>query len=215
LPHRELRRERQRNDFVLTTVLVVLLGGAVVLLGAALINQAIANQRARNEFLTAQNAELDREISEVAKLRQEIAALRARQKAVQDLQSDRTLPVHLFSELARLTPEHLMLRQIRQEGDRLTMTGLAQSNERIAEFLHNLSERSPWLERPELSEIKDSTLGGGGAHGEARRGYEFSLNATIRKAGPAKSGGEGPGQSGVAPASAAPQPAAVGPKLSN
>ena len=52
-----------------------------------------------------------------------------------------------------------------------------------AELLRNLAERSPWLERPELGEIKEIGLSApaGRSGSEARKAYEFSLNALIKR----------------------------------
>jgi type IV pilus assembly protein PilN len=86
-------------------------------------------------------------------------------------------------------PEGAFLKTLRQEERRVTLVGLAQSNERISDLLRALANESPWLERPELVEIKAVALGGqqaGKAAGsekvEPRRVYEFSINALIRGA---------------------------------
>ncbi|MCZ7153876.1 PilN domain-containing protein, partial [Salmonella enterica] len=83
----------------------------------------------------------------------EITALRARQKAVEDLQSDRNLPVHMLNELVAQLPDGVYLSSIKQEGLVVTMQGTAQSNERVSEMLRNLSEGTPWISKPELAEI--------------------------------------------------------------
>jgi type IV pilus assembly protein PilN len=44
---------------------------------------------------------LDKKIAEIATLKQEIEALKARQQAVEDLQGDRNQPVYLLDELVR------------------------------------------------------------------------------------------------------------------
>ena len=181
LPHREARREQRRRDFTVRIVLVAVVAAVAVFGGGVAINQQIALQQERNDFITAENAKLERQIAEMKTLREEIAALQARQQAVQDLQSDRTVPVRLFDELVRLTPEGLYLRQLRQEERRVTLTGYAQTNERVAELLRNLAERSPWLERPELGEIKEVTMPSAGGQKEGRKLFEFSLNALVKR----------------------------------
>ncbi|HYF59163.1 MAG TPA: PilN domain-containing protein [Burkholderiaceae bacterium] len=180
LPHREMRRERRKKDFVGLAVLVAIAGAAVTFAGGVAINQSIATQLARNDFIRAENARLDAQIAEIKTLREEIAALRARQEAVENLQSDRTVPVRLFDELVRLAPEGLYLRGLKQDDNKVALTGHAQTNERVAELLRNLAERSPWIERPELGEIKEVALPGQAGR-EGRRIYEFSLNALIKR----------------------------------
>lgn len=181
LPHRELRRERRKKDFVTMAAAVAAAGVAASFAGGVAINQMIAAQQERNDFIRAENTKLDAQIAEIRTLRAEISALKARQQAVENLQSDRTVPVRLFDELVRLAPEGLYLRQLRQDDNRVTMTGHAQTNERVAELLRNLADRSPWLERPELGEIKEVTVGPPGAPKDQRKVFEFSLNALIKR----------------------------------
>jgi type IV pilus assembly protein PilN len=183
LPHREMRRERRKKDFASLAGLVAVAGAVAVFAGGFAINQRIASQDELNAFIKAENDKLDQQIAEIRTLRDEIAALRARQQAVENLQSDRTVPVRLFDELAKLTPEGAFLRTLKQEEMKVTLSGVAQTNERVAELLRNLAERSPWLERPELGEIKEIGLSTpvGRSGSEARKAYEFSLNALIKR----------------------------------
>jgi type IV pilus assembly protein PilN len=98
------------------------------------------------------------QIKDIATLRAEIEALKARQKAVEGLQTDRNTPVHLLDELVKQTPEGIYLTSVKQNGKVVLVTGMAQTNERVSEFLRNTLYNSPWLERPELVEIKTVTL---------------------------------------------------------
>jgi type IV pilus assembly protein PilN len=190
LPHREMDRERRKKDFISLAGLVGIAGAVAVFAGGFAINQQIASQQERNAFITTENARLDAEIAEVKTLRDEIAALKARQQAVENLQGDRTAPVRLFAELVRLTPEGVYLRQIKQEDMRVTLIGHAQTNERVAELLRNLAESSPLLERPELGEIKETTVAavGGARDASSRKVYEFSLNTLMKRAAPPAEG---------------------------
>ena len=89
LPHREARRERQKKLFWSLTGAFG--RGRLLMIGAVwtVLQGYIANQQARNEFIRAENSKLDTQIKEIATLRQEIDGLRARQRAVEDLQADR------------------------------------------------------------------------------------------------------------------------------
>jgi len=184
LPHREAARERRKREFVSLLGVVAVAAAAAVLAGGMVISQSIDVQRERNQFVREENTRLDRQIAEIRTLREDIAALRARQKAVEDLQGERTLPVHLFDELLKTAPEGLHLRSLKQDDRRITLSGHAQTNERVAELLRNLSERSPWLQRPELGEIKEVELkpASGQKDKEARKVYEFTLHAQIKPA---------------------------------
>jgi type IV pilus assembly protein PilN len=177
LPHREARRERQKKLFWFMTGVSAVAG--LVMIGAVwtILQGYIANQEGRNEFIRAENSKLDIQIKEIASLRQEIDGLRARQRAVEDLQADRNLPVYLIDEVVKQVPEGIYLRLIKQEDRRVNVAGFAASNERVSEFLRNLQNNSHVLERPELIEIK---IGGQGPAGFNRRVFEFSLNFHLK-----------------------------------
>ena len=89
--------------------------------------------------------------------------MKARQLAVEGLQTDRNIPVHLLDELVKQTPEGIYLTSVKQNGQVVLVTGMAQTNERVSEFLRNTLYNSPWLERPELVEIKTAASAPGGA----------------------------------------------------
>jgi type IV pilus assembly protein PilN len=177
LPHREARRERQKKLFWFFTSLSLIAGAALVGMVWTVLQGYIGNQIERNEFITSENRKLDNQIKEIATLRQEIDALRARQRAVEDLQADRNQPVYMLSELTRQTPEGIYLRAIKQEGSKVNVAGWAASNERVSEYLRNLQNNSPYVQRPELIEIK---VAGQAPQGVQRRMFEFSLNFFMR-----------------------------------
>ncbi len=177
LPHRAERRERQKKAFIFATSVSLLGGLALVFAVWSALQHQIAGQRERNEFITAENRKLDLQIREIATLRQEIDALVARQRAVEDLQADRNQPVYLLDELARQVPDGIYLRSVKQEDKKVTVAGWAASNERVSEFLRNLQSNSKFLERPELVEIRVS---GQQPAGLQRRLFEFSLHFALK-----------------------------------
>ena len=191
LPHREMRRERRKREFLGNAVATAIVGGVLVFAGGFVINQRIDIQSTRNEYVKTALAKLDIEIAEIKTLSEAIASLQARQKAVEDLQSDRTLPVHLFDELVKMMPEGVFLEKLQQVQMTVTLNGFAQSNERVAELLRNLSDRSEWLEKPQLDEIKEVMVKDPGrtattAPSGIRRAYEFKLNVLIKRRAPAE-----------------------------
>jgi type IV pilus assembly protein PilN len=177
LPHRAAKRERQKKLFWALTGLAAVAGLFMVGAVWTVLQGYIANQEARNEFIRAENRKLDTQIKEIATLRQEIDGLRARQRAVEDLQADRNQPVYLLDEIAKQVPEGIYLRSIKQEDRKVNVTGWAASNERVSEFLRNLQNNSRVLERPELVEIK---VAGQGPAGMNRRVFEFGLYFTMK-----------------------------------
>jgi type IV pilus assembly protein PilN len=179
LPHREAKRKQKRAAFAALLALGGLAGAALVLLVGAYNASRIATQNERNLVLKNANAELDKKISKIASLKSEIEALKARQQAVEDLQGDRNQPVYLLDELVRQTPEGVYLKSFKQDGQRVLLNGYAQSQERVAELLRNLSGSSPWLERPDLTEVRAATLA---QSKTGRKVVEFTLNVAIKRA---------------------------------
>jgi type IV pilus assembly protein PilN len=118
----------------------------------------ITDQQGKNSFLQSEIKVLENQIKEIASIEEEIASLRARQKAVEDLQSDRNLPVHLLNELVKQLPDGVYITSMKQAGQTITMQGMAQSNERVSEMLRNLTNNTPWFSKPELVEIVASNV---------------------------------------------------------
>ena len=158
LPHREEARKRRKEAFQATMFASLLLG--LVIAGAIYwwFQMMIADQQSKNTFLKQEITVLEGQIKEIASIEDEIASLRARQKAVEDLQSDRNLPVHLLSELVTQLPDGVYITAIKQAEQTITMQGMAQSNERVSELLRNLATNTPWLAKPELTEIVSNTV---------------------------------------------------------
>ena len=203
LPHREARRQQRKQAFFAGIGISALAGAAIVLVWYTAINTQISTQEERNHFLTSEIKRLDAQIADVATLKAEIEALKARQKAVEDLQADRNMPVYLLNELVKQTPEGVYLTSVRQNGQQVGITGVAQTNERISEFLRNAASNSPWLEKPQLVEIRAQTMQVAGSK-DQRRMFSFSMGVTLKRPpapGSAASGVAG-AASGAAPAAA-------------
>jgi len=179
LPHREAKRKQKQAAFAALMALGGLLGAALVLIVGGYNASQISTQNQRNDVLKQANAELDTKISKIASLKSEIEALKARQQAVEDLQGDRNQPVYLLDELVRQTPEGVYLKSFKQDGQKVLLNGVAQSQERVAELLRNLSGNSPWLERPDLTEVRAATLA---QSKTGRKVVEFTLMVSIKRA---------------------------------
>ncbi len=178
LPHREEKRKQKKSAFFALLALGAILGVGVVLLVGGYNARSISIQNARNQVLKQAIVGLDKQIAEIATLKQEIEALKARQQAVEDLQGDRNQPVYLLDELVRQTPPGVYLKSFKQEGQKVAVIGYAQSQERVSELLRNLAGVSPWLERPDLIEVKSTGLGQGKT---TRKVVEFNLQVYIKR----------------------------------
>lgn len=176
LPHREERRKRARTHFAVMGGVAAAIGLAMVSAGYLYLAGRIGIQEDRNKFMKGEVAKLDKEIEEIGKLKDEIAALLARKQVIETLQSDRAQTVYLLTELARQTPEGVFLKSVKQKGMGISVVGYAQSNARVSTLMRNV-ESSPWLASPSLIEIKAVTLG-------KMRVSEFSMNFALKRAAP-------------------------------
>lgn len=173
LPHRaEKRRVRQLQFFGMAGI-SFLLGLVVVGMGHLTMINRIAYQESRNEYLTAQTAILDKQIEEIKALRKKVDALRARKTVVDDLQATRLDVVHLLDQMLKILPEGVYLRSMKQNDNKITITGYTQSNARVSTLMSSI-ELSPWLEGADLIEIH-------AAGGEGNRYSEFTLTFRLTK----------------------------------
>ncbi|WP_348752148.1 PilN domain-containing protein [uncultured Aquincola sp.] len=179
LPHREARRKRRKAAFFAGLGLAALVGLLLVVLWYLGLQHLKSVQDGRNALLQREISLLEGQIKDIANLRGEIESLKARQKAVEDLQTDRNVPVHLLNELTRQTPEGVYLTAIKQTEGVVAINGIAQTNERVSELLRNALYNSEWLERPELVEIKAATVRADNR--EQRRLFEFSMRVSIKR----------------------------------
>ena len=184
LPHREEKRRQRKRAFFAALAACAIFGLAIAGAWYLVLMQMTSAQQARNDFLKAEIGRLELQIKDIAMLRAEIEALKARQKAVEGLQTDRNIPVHLLDELVKQTPEGVYLTSIKQNDQVVLVSGMAQTNERVSEFLRNTLYNSPWLERPELVEIKTAAPATGtaaAANRDQRRLNEFSMRLTLKR----------------------------------
>lgn len=169
LPHREQRRALQQKALIALVTSAALAGLAAIVLGHFLIAGMKEHQNQRNAFLKDEIAKLDAQIKEIALLKEKTNALLARKQVVETLQVNRAEVVHLFDELARQLPEGMYLKGMKQVGKKLTLNGYAQSSARVSTLMRNI-EASPWLDAPQLIEVKVSSQGN-------LRVNEFTLEA--------------------------------------
>jgi type IV pilus assembly protein PilN len=162
--------------------LVTLLSGLIVVLVYSVIAGYISAQDARNDFLKKEIAVLDKEIDQIKRLKEQSDALMERKRIIESLQRDRAEAVRLLSELAKQMPEGVYLRSLKQEGQRISLGGYAQSSARVSTLMRNI-EASPWLEKPQLLEIKAVLV-------DKRRLNEFTMNASLKRTAAVAGGAE-------------------------
>ena len=173
LPHRAERRTRARQHFFVLIGGTAVVGALVVGLMHTYYAEKIDNQQGRNQYLKTEIAKLDKEIAEINKLKDEIQSLLARKQIIETLQADRAQTVHLLDDLVKRMPEGVYLKSLSQRGLRINVTGYAQSNARVSTLMRNI-EASPWLENPELVEVKAATV-------DKRRIAEFNMYLSLKR----------------------------------
>ena len=179
LPHREQKRLARQRQFVTLVISLAILGIALVALVHAVLAARIDNQVSRNTLLKTEVAKLDAQIKEIDKLRDQIQQVLARKAVVETLQANRNEAVHLLDQLVRQLPEGIYLRSVKQTDKKVQIVGYAQSNARVSTLMRNI-EGSPWLEKPELVEIKLVNMPAAGRTDPPRLN-EFTLNFEIRR----------------------------------
>ena len=175
LPWREELRKQRQKEFGVMAGLAVALMAAVIALAHMQISAMIDYQDRRNKFLDEEISKLEKKIKEIRNLEKEKENLLARMRIVEQLQTSRPEVVHLFDEMVSSLPEGVYLTSLKQKGRSITLKGYAQSNARVSSFMRKL-EASPWLQNPDLSEIRAETKSG-----QARGTSEMRLSAfTLR-----------------------------------
>ena len=173
LPHREEAKKAKREQFFVLAGLVSVLGVLIVFAGYTLIDGQVSAQSGNNDFLKKEIAVLDKQLDQIKRLKEQTQALLSRKQVIENLQRDRGETVYLLSEMVKQVPEGIFLKTMKQDGLNVSLTGYAQSNARVSALMRNI-EASPWLENPQLIEVKASLLNN-------RRVNEFSMNFVLTR----------------------------------
>ena len=80
-------------------------------------------------------------------------------QVIQDLQGNRPVIVRVFDELVRTMSKGVFYGDLSMRGNNLTVTGIAESNNRISALMRNL-DSSNWFSNPNLRSIKEDASGG-------------------------------------------------------
>ena len=172
LPWRDAERKRKRQEFYLSMGAAVATAALVTLLGRWQMNAAIAHQQERNQILSEEIAQLDKQIQEILGLENQKRKLLARMEIIETLQRSRPEIVHVFDEIVRTLPEGVYLTYLKQTGTRIELRGVAQSSTRVSAFMRNI-DGSEWLADPSLQIVETKGK-------DTSRGAEFTLFANQR-----------------------------------
>lgn len=177
LPHRAEKRKARQIQLIAFSVISLVMGVLVVGFVHVAINSQISYQERRNQYLKQETEVLDKQIAEIKKLREQTESLLARKTVVEELQTTRSDVVHLMDQMLRILPDGVYLKSLKQTGNKINLTGYAQSNARVSTLMRAI-ESSPWLEKPSLVEIHATSTG-------STRMSEFILNLSLKKQAPA------------------------------
>jgi len=194
LPWRAERRERRKREFFTHLVIAFVAAVVLVLLWGFWVSLRIGNQNDRNDYLKGQIAQLDAKITEIQNLQKVKDHLLARKRIVEKLQSSRSQMVHLFDQIVQTVPAGVRLTGLTQQGDKLTLDGVAQSNATVAQYMRNI-EASPWMGPTTLVSTTN-------VHNDTNTPYEFQLVVALTTPKNDGSGAPASGSSTATPAAA-------------
>lgn len=153
LPWREKQREQEKKMFTTMLLVGIVFAAVVVFLINSYATHLVDNQTNRNKILQDEITKLDAQIKEIKALKQIRESLISRMSIIQNLQSTRTLMVHLFDELIKVVPSGMYVTKLQRENDVVTLWGYSESNTSVSILMQNI-ESNVWIQNPALTEIK-------------------------------------------------------------
>ena len=212
LPWRAERRKQREREFYMMLVATAVAAVFVFFCASYWMGMRIDNQNQRNTYLDQQIKLLDKDIEKIKNLEKVRSQLLARKEIIEDLQSNRSQMVHLFDQLSKSIPDGTRLTSLKQNGDLLTLEGVAESSTRVATYMRAL-ENSTYLGKADLAKI-ESKEGAPGA--DAKMPYVFSLTVTTKKTTEAQVADTAPASAAnESEKAAAAKPADLGEQLNN
>ncbi len=173
LPWREKEREQEKKLFTSMLLTGIVVAVVIVFLINSYATHLIDNQNTRNQMLEKEITALDAQIREIKALKQVRDGLISRMSIIQNLQSTRTLMVHLFDELIHVTPLGIYITKLERKNDVVTVSGFTESNTNISILMRNI-EANLWLHNPVLAEIKKQD------EKKQAANSEFTLSFTLK-----------------------------------
>ncbi|MFC5581629.1 PilN domain-containing protein [Rhodanobacter terrae] len=173
LPWRAERRKQREREFYMQLVAAFVVALGVLLLWIFWMDQRIDNQNERNAYLQTEIKQLDVRIAKIKDLEKVREHLLARKQIIEQLQADRSQMVHLFDELVKTIPSSARLTGLKQNGQSMSLDGVAQSNASVAEYMRNV-ESSPWMGHTDLRKTENT-------HDATRMPYTFGLDVTLSR----------------------------------
>lgn len=182
LPWREERRAERKKEFLVVLVLVALLGIGILVLGDRYVSGQIDNQQARNQYLTDNIKVLDKQVAEIKELQRRRNQLLDRMKVIQELQGNRPIIVRILDQLVRTVPDGVFYNSLQTRGQDITITGVAESNNRVSSLMRRL-DASDWFQQPNLDSVRAATQ-----YGEQATTFSLKVKVQLPESSTANGG---------------------------
>ena len=153
LPWREERKKLRQKQFYGMLSVAAGCGLLISALTYGYFSSLIAGQNDRNAYLETEIKKVEADINQIKDLDEQREKLLARKEVIEKLQLNRSLMTHMFDSLVRSVPSGVMLTDFKQEGDKLTINGRAESNTEVSNYMRMLASTG-WLSNPELTIIE-------------------------------------------------------------
>jgi len=178
LPHRAWALARKRKNFLTSLALAALLGLALAAAATLWFGQQLSAQMSANSLLNKEIAAVDKQLTEMAQLNDEMLKLGLRVSTLQALQDERKLLAAWLQELADDLPDGLYLTALKQDGDKVVVHGMARSDEQVFELLRQMASPARWLTQAELIEVTGTPLT---LDALALTGTPFAMRAYLKR----------------------------------
>lgn len=155
LPWRDARRQELKKEFLAAVALVLALAAGLVLLADRIVDSQIDNQNARNQYLTENIKELDKQVAEIRDLQKRRNQLLDRMRVIQELQGNRPIIVRVMDQLVRTVPDGVFYTNLVTKDKKIAITGFAESNNRVSSLMRRL-DASDWLANPVLGKVTEA-----------------------------------------------------------
>ena len=160
LPWREQERKVRRREFLVAAGAAVLASVVFMGVGKLLYHSWTDAQIEKNNLLKKEIVKLDAQIADIQDLENRKQRLVARMEIIERLQRKRPEIVHLFDEMVKTVPEGVYLTQMKENGNKLEIHGVAQSSTRVSTFMRNI-DSSVWMDNPQLQVVEAAKDSGG------------------------------------------------------
>lgn len=174
LPWREEAKRQRQTQFNIMAGATFAVAALIVVLVTTLIDNSIALQEKKNQYIKNEIVIVDHKIKEIKQLRQAKENLKKRMNLIERLQNTRNLSTHLLDSIASVIAPGVYLSSVERHGETISFKGLAESNNHLANMLRNI-ENSQWLKNPLVQHINAK-------NDEVRQLNSFSLRVDINTA---------------------------------